>query len=82
MSQMKKEDARQKLVNIFSRILNVKAEDVKEDFSQEDRSEWDSLNNLLLLTEVEKEFGISIPLTDVPRITTFKKMEEEISKLI
>ena len=78
----KKSEIRKKLVELFARVLNVKPEEINESFSQNTRSEWDSLNHLLLLTEVERVFKISIPITEASKITTFKKMEKIINETI
>ncbi len=74
-----KNEVRNKLLTIFRKILYT---DVDENTSQKTTNEWDSLNHLLLLTEIEKDFGITIPITDTSRIDTFKKMEDEVLRLI
>ena len=45
-----------KLKNIFSAVLGVPVEKVTPELSPENTPSWDSLNAIVLVTEIEKAF--------------------------
>ena len=46
----------------------------------ENTTNWDSLNHLRLIVEIQKEFQIKISNTDVPKLISQKKIIKYISK--
>jgi acyl carrier protein len=53
-------------------VLNVKTEDLSYESSMHEIEEWDSLNHLRLVSEVEESFGIEIPFDEMKNITKIK----------
>lgn len=50
---------------IVSEILNIKEEEIRDDASPKDIEGWDSMNYLLLISALEKEFKISFSMDEV-----------------
>jgi acyl carrier protein len=68
------------LENIISKVLGLKLEEINDNLSRNDVESWDSFNHLLLISEIEKELGISFSLTEIEEIQTVKNIKEVISK--
>lgn len=54
-----------KLSAIFRKTFEDQTIEVKEDTSASDIQKWDSLNHIILISEIEKEFGLKFSLDDV-----------------
>lgn len=65
----------QKIKEICARVFNIKISEVSGNMSKENTPEWDSLNNLMLLTEIEKEFKIKFTASDITKIKSLKDIE-------
>lgn len=50
---------------IVSKIFKIKEEEVKDNLSSKDIPDWDSMNYLLFIAELEKEFNISFTMDEV-----------------
>lgn len=66
------------LSNIFSRILGVNEEEVIPTLSPENTSSWDSLNAIILVTEIEKAFDIKFSFDEAMAVKNF----DDVKKLI
>ena len=56
------------LINLVAKVLNVKTEDLSYESSMDEIEEWDSLNHLRLVSEIEESFGIEIPFDEIKNI--------------
>ncbi len=54
-----------KLRTLFAQTLGVPEKSLTKASSPETISEWDSVNNLILISEIEKEYGVVITIDDV-----------------
>ncbi len=54
-----------KLSSIAQKIFKAKPEEINDDMSQKTIPNWDSMNYLLFISEVEKEFGITFTIDEV-----------------
>lgn len=50
---------------LFSEVLGVSKEDLTYVSSPKSISQWDSVTNLILISEIEKEYGVVISIEDV-----------------
>lgn len=57
-----------KLIEIASKVFGINKEDIFLESSNKDIKQWDSLAHLNLISEVEEQFGITIPLEEIPNI--------------
>ncbi len=65
----------EKIIDIITRILEVDREDIEMDTAIGDLPEWDSLNHLRIITELEEEFGIKYSQSDLAEL-------EDVSDLV
>ena len=63
-----------RLQNIMSNLFEVSINDINEDISIENCSEWDSLRHMHLIHAIEDEFEISLTDDDVIKIRDFKSI--------
>ena len=67
-----------KLTALMSRVLCVELSKIGPETSQDNTAEWDSMNHLLLITEIEKEFGVSIPIEKSIELHSFADIRKFI----
>ena len=46
-------------------FLKIKAEDIKNELTPKDVAGWDSMNYLLFIAELEKEYNVSFSMDEV-----------------
>jgi len=50
---------------IASKILNINPAIIRDDLTPKDIPDWDSMNYLMFIAELEKEFGVSFTMDEV-----------------
>ena len=70
----------EKLVQAFANALNIDATAVVDTLSYQGIPEWDSVSHMVLITELEDAFGISIDTNDVIDMSSVAKAKEIIAK--
>jgi len=76
--KLKKKIIENKLKIIFKKVFKEN----KKVYNMENTSNWDSLNHLKLIIEIQKKFQIKIPNINVPKLVDQKKIVQYISKKI
>ena len=74
--KIKKKVLENKLKKIFKKVFKEN----KKLYDMENTTNWDSLNHLRLIVEIQKEFQIKISNTDVPKLISQKKIIKYILK--
>ena len=54
----------EKLNSIIQKIFKVKPEDINDNMSPDTIPDWDSMNYLLFISELEKEFNIQFTVDE------------------
>ncbi len=70
---------------IVNEILKIPEENIKDDLSSKDIPEWDSMNYLLFIAELEKQFDLSFSMDEVinaQNIGDIRKIVEKRGKTI
>jgi acyl carrier protein len=67
-----------KFFTIVSRVLKIDRNKIDLSASRDNLREWDSLTHIKLLCELEEEFGIDIPIEEIPSI---RKLEDFLKYL-
>jgi len=65
---------RDKIKTIMAEILDVEVMDIDDDFNPESADNWDSLNNLHLISGLEKEFGINLTMSEIQDMVNFSEI--------
>ena len=69
-----------KLRAIVARVFDIRLEDVTDQLERGKLEIWDSLNHLLLISEIENEMKVQFTTEEVLEINTFKDIREILSK--
>jgi len=69
-----------KILEAFSEALQVEADIIHDALMYQSIPEWDSISHMVLITELEDVFDISIDIDDVIDMSSFAKAKEIISK--
>ena len=70
----------QKLEKIFIKVLKLKSKKNLHNLSMQNAKQWDSLNHLRLILEIEKNFNFSFDIKKIPNLKSFKIILLEITK--
>lgn len=60
-----------KLKKIFASVLHIPESGVTDAVSLENTESWDSLSVIILLSEMEKGFGVTFTFDEVTSVTDF-----------
>ena len=63
---------------ILADIFKMKKEDIRDDMSSKDIPEWDSMNYLLFIAELEKEFNMSFTMDEVLNAATIGDIRKAV----
>ncbi len=55
---------------IVSSIFSLNEEEIKDEMSSKDIADWDSMNYLMFIAELEKEFNMSFTIDEVMNAQT------------
>jgi len=69
------------LKTVVANILGITAEGVSDGLSPETNGNWDSLNHMNIITAVEKEFGVTMSMSDIQGIVDFATLKAVVEKL-
>ncbi len=65
---------KEKILALMDEVFQVAPGTVTEETRMEDLEQWDSLNHVMLIGELEGRLGIVIPLEEAMEITTVKEI--------
>jgi acyl carrier protein len=68
----------EKLKNLVSKVLQINIDQVDEHLSRDTADQWDSFNHLLLISEIEKEFGITFNIMEIEQIKLYTDLEDMV----
>jgi acyl carrier protein len=69
-----------KVKQIVSEALNTKVELLTDDTSLYDIDNWDSLNHMVLITQIEEKFEIELTNDEIIDMTTVKDIKKALAK--
>lgn len=64
-----------KLFDLIAEFFDVDNSKISDETSQNDIEKWDSLNSLLLIDELEKEYNVKFSIDDIIEITKVKHIK-------
>ena len=65
---MNREQILERLTTIFRKVFDSETLEVKENMTANDVDKWDSLTNIIMVDDVEKEFGIKFKLKEIMKL--------------
>jgi len=71
----------EKLKEILAKVLLVDKTKINDRMSRKDVEEWDSMAHLMLVSEIESEFGIMMSDDDITEIKTVGDIKKVLRKL-
>ena len=71
---------RERIKQVIKNTFEV--EDIKDDISRETSEKWDSLKHLILISNLEAEFKISIEFEDILKMNSLHDIEKILFKLL
>ena len=69
-----------KLEEIVADFFNEHIKKISENTSQKDIEKWDSLNSLLSINEIEKEYNITTSIDDIIEINSILDIRNILKK--
>ena len=57
-----------KIFDLIGNVLNIDPSQISDETTQDDIENWDSLNSLLIIDEIEREFNIKISINEIIEI--------------
>lgn len=66
---------------IISAILQIPADQIDAEAEMTDIEGWDSMRNVMILSQLEEHFNIMFPPDDIFDLTSARAFAEEIEKI-
>ncbi len=63
------------LKKIFAKVIGINESGVSGSLSRKNTVEWDSINHLLLVSEIEKELKITMTMKEVEEVKNYKELD-------
>ena len=79
---MNEGDIDRRITEIVSKVLLLDADDVSDSLRRKDYEPWDSMAHLILVSEIENEFGISFDDDEVVDIWTVGDLRRVVAKKV
>lgn len=67
---------RDKIKAIMAEVFKIEVDSIKDDATQLDIKEWDSLGHLKLILELESKFSLSFEPEEIEEMTSLKEIEK------
>ena len=69
-----------RLSELIGDVLGVDSSKITNETTQNDTEKWDSLNSLLIIDEIEKEFNVKIAIDEIIEINRVADIREILKK--
>ena len=74
-------DYKERIKEIIADTLGIDIERITDDLAAGDIEEWDSVGNLTIISTIEEELEVDIPIEVLYELNNIKAIVEEIIKL-
>lgn len=65
---------------VLAQVLDVPAAGIGPEFSATSSSAWTSLNHLMLISQLEREFGVVFSNQEIRELTSFTAIVESLDR--
>jgi len=73
-------DNNQKLIYAFQEALGLNHSVIVDSLTYQSVPEWDSISHMILISQLEEDFDVSLETDDVIDMSSFAKAKEILSK--
>lgn len=70
-----------RLIEVFSGVLGVDPEHLNEETSPANTPAWDSMSNIMLITEIEALFGVELSTSDIESMGSLGRARAVLQRL-
>ena len=70
----------EKLYYSFSQALNIDVSTIRDELKYQSIPEWDSISHMVLISQLEEDFDISLDTDDVIDMSSVGKAKEILTK--
>jgi acyl carrier protein len=74
-------DYKEQVKGVIAKALSVDRLVLTDDLSIGEIPEWDSVGNLTIIQEIEREMGVEIPMDDLFELTSIQQIVNEVNNL-
>lgn len=71
----------EKVRNIIATVLGVDKNIITENLTMEDIPEWDSMGNMAIISALEDQLRLEIPIEDLFELNSVTSLVKEVEKL-
>lgn len=71
-----------RLYELTAKHFNKEITEISPATSKDNIEDWDSLEHIKLILEIEDEFKVKFSLEVIPQITNVKAIQDELGKLL
>jgi acyl carrier protein len=72
--------SQQSIQEVIAKAFGIATNDITDELEYQSIPEWDSVSHLVLVTELETAYGISIEMEDVLTMGSVTKIKELLKK--
>ena len=70
----------EKLYQSFANALNIELSAINDDLKYQSIKQWDSISHMMLISNLEEDFGVSLETDDVIDLSSVAKAREILTK--
>ena len=67
---------------VLAQVLDLPANTIDQGFTAESSGNWTSLNHLMLISQLEGEFGVVFSNQEIPRLTSYEAIVTALGRRI
>jgi len=70
-----------RLKEIISKVFLLEESEINDGLSRKNVEQWDSMGHLMLMSEIESQYGVFVSDEDMTKIKTVSDIKEVLRKL-
>jgi acyl carrier protein len=70
-----------RLIQVFADVLGLEPDQLSDDTSPGNTPAWDSLSNIMLVTEIEAIFEVELPTADIESMSSIGRVRATLERL-
>jgi acyl carrier protein len=70
-----------RLIALFSEVLGTEPQELNDETSPANTPSWDSMSNIMLVTEIEAQFGVELSTSDIEAMSSIGRARAVLRRL-